>query len=117
MQRNEKRGMPVNIHEMIAAHVASHERQEAGRVDVTLVGNKYDTVAIADSKSTIDRGLLDFGRRSASFLHSFKRETAKGRSLSCFNLEGRGFRQVENSAHAFLALSGSQRLQHFAASD
>ena len=85
--------MPVNIYEMIDARVASYESQETGRVNVTLAGDKYDAVALANPKSTIDRALLDLVRRMASFLHSLERQTAKRQSLRRLNLEGRNVSQ------------------------
>jgi hypothetical protein len=117
MQGTQKRGMPVNINEMIDAHVASYERQETGRVNVTFAGYKYDAIAVANPKSAIDRALLDLVRRLASFLHSIERQTAKRRSLRRFNLERCIFRDIEHPVHTFFALFRSKRLQRFAGSD
>ena len=104
MQSTKKCRVTINIYEVIAAHIARRERQEARWVNVTLIGNKHDAVAIADPKSTIDRALRDFIRRSASFLHSLERHTTKRRSLGRLDLEGRSFRDIEYPIHTFFAL-------------
>jgi len=45
--RLEERALPVESDEAALAHVADGEREEAGRVDVAVVGDEDDAFAVA----------------------------------------------------------------------
>lgn len=71
MQSAEKRGMTIDIDEMIAAHVAGLNRQKAGWIDIALIGNENYPVSITDFKPARNGALLDFiGERPSCFILS-----------------------------------------------
>jgi len=65
------------------------EREESGGIDVALVGDEHDAVAVADAEAAIDGVRLDLGSGAAFFAHVVEGYAAIGGSFGGLDGEGR----------------------------
>src|SRR6185437_6511164 len=59
VQCTKKRGVAIDINQMISANVTCLQRQKTGRINIALARDEYNAIAIADPETAIDRALSD----------------------------------------------------------
>ena len=99
------RRVAIDVDQVVDADVAGGERKESGGVDVALVGDEHDAVAVADAEAAVDGGALDLGAGHAGLAHGVQRDAAVGGRLGGLDGEGR----VSGSSSWVQCISSSPR--------
>ena len=115
MESLEQRRVAVDVHQIVDAHIAAGERQESGGINVSLVGDEDDAVAVADSESTVDRGLLDLVAGMPFRAHLVQSDAAIGGRLGGLYRKRRLLGEIVGPVHQLFAVLRSDRLELLAA--